>query len=92
MADSVAFSAEIGSRMAARAAWRSHDWRDQDWMQTRWKTAKQSEEQDQVGSGRLMRSRHIRQDRAPDEDDARKDWILERPTEVDEDEDWWQSR
>lgn len=54
-------------------------------MQTRWKMLKQREEQDQVGSERRMRSRQIRQDRAPEEEDAMKDLILARSTAVTED-------
>lgn len=68
--------------MAARAAARSEAWRDQLWMQKRWKTAKQREVHDHVGSEGLMRSRHMRQDRAPDEEEARNDRILERSAEV----------
>ncbi|GMN41297.1 hypothetical protein TIFTF001_010522 [Ficus carica] len=51
-------------------------------MQTRWKTAKQREVQDQVGSEGRMRSRQMRQERAPEEDEVRKDWILERSAAV----------
>ena len=60
-------------------------------MQKRWKTAKQEEVQDQVESVRLIRSRLIRHETAPEEEEARKDWILERSRE-EGDEDEWQSR
>lgn len=78
---SAALEAEMGRREAAREAERSEDWRAQLWMQRRWKTAKQREEQDQVGSERRMRSRHMRQERAPERDEVKKDWILERSGE-----------
>lgn len=70
----------IGRRAAARAAERSEDWRAHDWMQERWKRSKQREEQVQVGSDGRIRSRQMRHDRAPEEEDVRKDWILERST------------
>ncbi|GLU15774.1 hypothetical protein SLE2022_322410 [Rubroshorea leprosula] len=54
-------------------------------MQRRWKILKHSEEQDQVGSESLMHSRHMRHDRALDEDVVTNDWILERSTAVRED-------
>lgn len=73
-----AVSAEIGRRVAARAAARSEDWRAQLWIQMRWKTAKQREEHDHVGSEGLIRSRQMRHESAPAEEDVRKDWILER--------------
>lgn len=47
-------------------------------MQMRWKTAKQREEHDQVGSEGLIRSRQMRHERAPAEDDVRNDWIFDR--------------
>lgn len=84
--NSAALSAERESRVAARAAAKSQAWRAQLWMQKRWKTAKQSEEQDQVGSEILMRSRHIKHDRAPEDDELRNDWIFERSAM--EGEDW----
>lgn len=43
---------------------------------------KQREVQDQVGSEGRMRSRQMRQERAPEEDEVRKDWILERSAAV----------
>lgn len=64
---------EMGRRVAAREEESSEDWRAQLWMQRRWKTAKQREEQDQVGSEGLIRSRHMRHDRAPARDEVRKD-------------------
>lgn len=45
--------------------------------------AKQREEQDQVGSEGRMRSRQMRQDKALERDEVRKDWILMRSGE------WW---
>lgn len=57
----------MAAREAARAAARFEDWWAQDWIQRRWKTAKQREEQDQVGSVGLIRSRHMRHERAPQE-------------------------
>lgn len=50
----------------------------EDWMQRTWKTAKQREEQDQVKSVGLMRSRHQRHEREPEREEVRKDWILIR--------------
>ena len=47
-------------------------------MQWRWKRAKQREEQDHVGSEGLMRSRQMRHERAPEEEDVRNVWIFER--------------
>lgn len=85
---SEALSEEMGRRVAARAAARSEAWRAQLWMQMRWKTAKQREVHDQVGSESLMRSRHIRHDRAPEEEDVRKERILERSVAVAEAEEW----
>lgn len=79
-AASAALSAGMERRTAARAAAASRDWRAQDWMQRRWKTEKQREEQDQVGSEGRMRSRQMRHDTAPEEEEARKDWIFERST------------
>lgn len=70
-------SGDIGRRVARKAD-RSEAWRAQLWIQMRWKTAKQREEQDQVGSEGLMRSRHMRHDRAPEDEEFRKDWILAR--------------
>lgn len=35
-----------------------------------------------MGSESLMRSRHIKQDKAPEEEEVRKDWILERSAVV----------
>lgn len=72
----------MGRRVEARRAAKSEAWRAQLWMQTRWKTAKQREVQDQVGSEGRMRSRQMRQERAPEEDEVRKDWILERSAAV----------
>lgn len=46
---------------------------------------KQREEQDQVGSESLIRSRQIRHDRALEEDEAMNDLILARSTAVTED-------
>ena len=54
-------------------------------MQRRWKRAKHREEQDQVGSDGRIRSRQMRQDKAPEEEEVRKDWILDRSTAVIED-------
>lgn len=71
--------------MEARKADKSEAWRAQLWMQKRWNTLKQMEVQDQVGSEGLIRSRHIKHDRAPEEDDVRKDWILERSALVADD-------
>lgn len=79
---SEAVSGVMGRRVEARAAERSDAWRAQLWMQKRWKTAKQREVQDHVGSEGLMRSRHMRHDRAPEEEDARKDRIFERSAAV----------
>lgn len=79
---SAAFWAEMGRRVEARKADKSEAWRAQLWMQMRWKTEKQTEVQDQVGSAGRIRSRHIRHDRAPEEDDVRKDWILDRSAVV----------
>lgn len=78
VADWAAWSGERGRRAAAREAQTWEACRAQLWMQNRWKTAKQREEQDQVGSEGLMRSRQMRQERAPEEEEVRKDWILER--------------
>lgn len=64
--------------MAARRDDKSEDWRAHDWIHKRWKTAKQREEQDQVGSVGRMRSRHMRQESAPERDEVKKDWILVR--------------
>jgi len=75
---SEALAEEMERRVTARAAARSEACRAQLWMQKRWKTAKQREEQDQVGSEGLMRSRQIRHERAPAEEEVRKDWIFER--------------
>lgn len=74
--------AEIGRRVEARKAAKSEAWRAQLWIQKRWKTAKQRELQDQVGSEGLIRSRHIKHERAPEEEELRKDWILERSAGV----------
>lgn len=71
----------MGRREAAREAARSEDWRAQLWMQRRWKTAEQPEVQDQVGSEGRMRSRQMRQERAPEREEVRKDWILARSGE-----------
>jgi hypothetical protein len=57
-------------------------------MQKRWKTAKQREVQDHVGSEGLIRSRQMRQERAPEEEEVRNDWILERSAEVALVEEW----
>lgn len=71
----------MGRREAAREEERSEDWRAQDWMQGRWKTAWQPERQDQVGWEGQMGSRQMRQERAPEREEVRKDWILERSGE-----------
>lgn len=75
------FQVEVRSsapRDAARREERSEDWRAHDWMQRRWKTAKQRDEQDQVGSVGRMRSRQMRHDSAPERDEVRNDRILVR--------------
>lgn len=82
MADSDALSAEIKRREAERAMARSEDCLAQDWIQIRWKTEKHREEQDHVGSERLMRSRQMRHDSAPEDEEVRNDWILERSAGV----------
>lgn len=56
-------------------------------MQRRWKTAKQREEQDHVGSEGRIRSRQMRHDKAPEEEEVKNDWILDRSTAVIEDDD-----
>lgn len=71
-------SGMTAAREAAREAARVVDWWAQDWMQRRWKRAKQREEQDQVGSVGLMRSRQMRQESAPEREEVRKDWIFVR--------------
>ena len=73
MEDSAAFSAVIGRREAARKAERSEACRAQDWIQIRWKREKQREEQCHVGSEGLMRSRQMRHDRAPEDDEVSND-------------------
>lgn len=48
-----------------------------------------------MGSVRLIRSRQIRQETAPEEEEERKDWILASSMEEgddDDDDDVWQSR
>ena len=40
-----------------------------------------------MGSEERIRSRHMRHDRAPEDEEVRKDWILERSTSVIEDDD-----
>lgn len=78
----MALLAEIGRRVEARKAAKSEAWRAQLCIQKRWKTAKQRESHDQVGSDSLIRSRHMRHERAPEEEELRKDWILERSAGV----------
>lgn len=74
-------SSDDAPREAARAEDKSEDWRAQLWMHRRWKTAKQREEQDQVGSVLRIRSRQMRHDRAPERDEVRNDWIFDRSGE-----------
>ena len=47
-------------------------------MQRRWKREWQREEHDHVGSTGLMRSRQMRQERAPEEELVRRDWTFAR--------------
>ncbi|KAL4369008.1 hypothetical protein GQ457_05G031990 [Hibiscus cannabinus] len=56
-------------------------------MQRRWKSVKQREEQDHVGSEGRIRSRQMRHDKAPEEEEFKNDWILDRSTAVIEDAD-----
>lgn len=75
----------MGRRVEARKADKSEAWRAQLWIQMRWKTEKQTEVQDQVGWAGRIRSRHMRHERAPEDDEVRKDWILERSVLVADD-------